>query len=108
MLGGFCGIMIFTALGDKIWKWLDEAHWYRAYKKRNPSKYKSRKRILKIRDQYGLWGIAFLSPILLSVPGGCLLASRFYKNHGKIYFAMAISVILWVWGSGLFLSVLVS
>jgi hypothetical protein len=103
-LGGFTGMFIFTTLGEKMWIWLDTFEWYKKYKKNNPSTIKSRRRLIHIKNKYGLWGVSFLSPILLSIPGGCLLASRFYSNKGRIYFRMSVSIIVWVWVSGALLN----
>lgn len=96
--GGFTGVIIFTRTGEKIWEW-----WDKLTSDKNKSKNISIKKIRRfiiIRNKYGLWGIALLSPILLSVPGGCMLAARFYKNTKLIYLRMFIAIVIWVWGSG--------
>lgn len=51
--------------------------------------------IVKTRLKYGLWGIAFLTPILLSIPLGTFLANRYYKNKKSVLFSLAVSVICW-------------
>ncbi|HPS45578.1 MAG TPA: hypothetical protein PKZ21_00270 [Bacteroidales bacterium] len=51
--------------------------------------------IVKTRLKYGLWGIAILTPILLSIPLGTFLANRYYKNKKSVIFSLAISVVCW-------------
>jgi len=99
-IGGYIGVIIFSNVGQKLWDWLGQFAWYRSYIERNPSTIKSRRRIVYIKNKYGLWGISFLSPIILSIPGGCILAARFYSNKSRIFYRMAISITIWVWGSG--------
>jgi hypothetical protein len=52
--------------------------------------------IVKIRIRYGMWGIIVLSPIILSIPFGALLGTKYFPNrHGFIpYMILSISV----WG----------
>lgn len=52
--------------------------------------------IVKIRKRYGMWGIIVLSPIILSIPIGALLGTKYFPNkHGFIpYMILSISV----WG----------
>jgi hypothetical protein len=51
--------------------------------------------IVNLRRKYGLWGIAILTPVLLSIPLGTFLASKYFKNKKSILFSLAISVIGW-------------
>lgn len=108
-LGGFSGTIVFTRLGNNLWIWLETFGWYRSYQANSKkASIASRRRLINIKNKYGLAGIAFLSPILLSIPGGCILASRFFKNRTSIYIHMFVSIIIWVWGSGLALYFLVN
>lgn len=51
--------------------------------------------IAKIRRRYGMWGIIVLSPILLSIPIGALLGSKYFTHrHGFIPF-MILSISIW-------------
>ncbi len=51
--------------------------------------------IVNTRRKYGLWGIAILTPILLSIPLGTFLASKYFKNKKSILLSLAISVVCW-------------
>jgi len=51
--------------------------------------------IIRIRQKYGMWGIIVLSPIILSIPIGALLGSKYFsKSHGFIPF-MILSISVW-------------
>jgi hypothetical protein len=49
----------------------------------------------KIRNKYGLLGIIILTPILLSIPLGTMLANRYYSTKKRIPLYLIISVICW-------------
>ncbi|PKP47394.1 MAG: hypothetical protein CVT95_05715, partial [Bacteroidetes bacterium HGW-Bacteroidetes-12] len=51
--------------------------------------------IITLKTKYGLIGISTLSPIFFSIPLGCFLASRFYRNEKKTVFIMLLGVLFW-------------
>jgi len=63
----------------------------------HPKKNFSRKNkfIVLTRKKYGLWGIAALTPILLSIPLGTFLAIKYYRNKKNVLFTLALSVVCW-------------
>jgi hypothetical protein len=51
--------------------------------------------IVKIRRRYGMWGIIVLSPVILSIPIGALLGTKYFPNrHGFIPW-MILSISVW-------------
>ena len=44
-----------------------------------------KKRILKIRNKFGILGIAFFAPLILSIPLGSIIVARLYGNHVRVY-----------------------
>lgn len=89
--GAFIGSSMFTYLSERIFDW---------WNKRFPSKLKQHKirkirKIIKVKQKWGLSGIAFLAPVLLSYPGGCFIAVKFFKNPLKIILSMTLSASLW-------------
>lgn len=59
-----------------------------------------RRRFVKIWRRYGVPGVAFFTPILLSPPGGAILANAFGgKRH---------EIIKWMWISGAFWSLILT
>ncbi len=51
--------------------------------------------IVRIRNSYGLWGIVIATPVLLTIPLGALLASKYYSHKKNIVFYMIISIVGW-------------
>jgi len=56
---------------------------------------KGNRRFIKIKNKYGLIGISALTPILLSIPLGCFLASRFYKGKKTTIPIMLAGIVFW-------------
>lgn len=53
------------------------------------------KRVIKVKQKFGLAGIAFITPILLSTPIGAYLAERFFKNKRKIILYLSAATVIW-------------
>ncbi|NBU62136.1 MAG: hypothetical protein EBS26_04495, partial [Bacteroidia bacterium] len=47
------------------------------------------------KTRFGLLGLSLVSPLVLSIPLGTLIAKKFYKNNFKIITYMSVSVIAW-------------
>ena len=94
-VGGILGIYFFAFLSEKIMSW-----WKRVFRKiriraRNPKKSKriftkKNRRIIRIKQRYGLPGIAMITPFLLSIPLGVFLVVRYYHSR-KIKFTYLIA-----------------
>ena len=91
ILGGITGIIVFTYLGSYMRAWL-----LKTYPKRFSKKFNRGSRFLvRIKQHSGLAGIAFLTPILLSIPVGVMLALDLSHQKRKIVTSMALSCIFW-------------
>ena len=53
------------------------------------------KLVVRVKQRFGLWGIAFITPPLLSIPVGTIIASSLWKQKGRVLFALTLSVIFW-------------
>ena len=90
VIGGVIGVFIFSYLSEKISRFLS-------------SKLKSRRKkrgvkkavAIKTARKYGLFGIAFLTPIFLSIPIGTYLALYFFPNKKKTIPILITSVVGW-------------
>lgn len=51
--------------------------------------------IIKMRSTYGLWGIIFATPFLLSIPLGAFLANKYYSHKKHIVLYMIFSIVGW-------------
>lgn len=59
-------------------------------------KFTYRNRItIKIVRKYGLLGIVVLTPIVLSIPIGTFIATRFYASNRYLVLYLSVSVIFW-------------
>ena len=84
--GMMTSVIIFTYFGDWIRK--------RFFKSKNHFASKKR-RFSGILEKYGLPGIAFLSPIILTPIGGTLLAVSSGNPRERIIFFMFLSASVW-------------
>jgi len=90
IVGGMIGIVLFTYLTVPV---------KRLYKKLFPKKVrkftKMNRRIIRIRQRFGLWGIALITPPIFSIPVGAIVASSMYSNKKRIFATMFVSVLGW-------------
>jgi hypothetical protein len=94
--GAILGTIVFTYLSAGILKWWNQLKekWFTS---KHPKKIftKSNRRVLRIKQRFGLTGIAILTPIFLSIPIGAFLAERFYKDKKKVIGYLSISALFW-------------
>lgn len=93
--GGITGNVLFTYLSAAIIK---KIHNYRAkrhliHKKQIFTKFN--RRVIHIKQRFGLYGIAFITPLFLSTLFGAFLAERFFKDKKKIILYLSISTLFW-------------
>lgn len=97
-LGGFTGVLIFVGVSDfLIKKFRLIKHKQDGVKVKSSKKMFTRKNrlIITVKQRFGLLGIAGLTPLLFSIPIGCFIATRYFKNKQKIIIYMFASVLLW-------------
>ena len=94
--GGITGTIIFTNISAVLMKWWHKAKMQYFRSHRHPKVFtKANRRIIRIKKRFGIWGIALISPIGLSIPVGTFIAERFYKDKKKVIFVFSIAVIFW-------------
>ena len=124
VLGGMLGVVVYTVFSDKIHQgWLMiKLKFKRTFN--NNSNYsepvadidtpvkikytyvdshqqpkkvftKRNRRIVTIFRKYGLFGIAFLTPVILSIPIGTIIANSLEPKKRKIFLFMFISILFW-------------
>ena len=96
-IGGCVGSVFFVVLSDKLVKNIQKMKEKRQETKTKPQKVFTRKNkfIISIKMRFGLAGIVALGPVLISIPIGCYLAVRYFKDKQKIIAYMFVSVLLW-------------
>jgi len=95
---GTFGIIAFMFLSSGLlqaWNWFKRKTGL--FKRKKPRKVFSKKsrRWVKVKTKFGLFGIAALTPILLSIPIGCFIAMRYYKNKKKVFLYLFLAVVAW-------------
>lgn len=94
IFGGMLGVIVFSYFGDALknaWNSL-----FHKNKKNNKIHINRIKRtIVRVRKGYGLAGIAFLTPLILTVPVGSMLASSLYKNRLQVFSYMFAAFTFW-------------
>ena len=92
--GGITGNIIFTNLSATILKWIDA---YKLKRNKNHKKTvftKSTRRFVNIKRNFGLAGLAFITP-LIGQPVGAFFAEKFFKDKRKVIIYLSASVVVW-------------
>ncbi len=90
--GGLLGVVVFALFGEVILYGLG------FLKKSDEDKIRINKnirRIVKIRRKFGIWGIAFLTPVLLTVPVGAMVGILIEPRIRVLLSYMAVSFVAW-------------
>ena len=53
------------------------------------------RKFVKIWSRYGLFGVSFITPVLLSIPLGTIILNAFEDNKQKIFIYMFFSILFW-------------
>ena len=100
-VGGTAGIYFFAFLSAKLINW-----WKRTFRRSNrkiledeqqEKKVFTRRnrRIVRTKMEYGLIGIAVITPFLLSIPVGVFLVVRYYRNKRYKFLYLVAANVLW-------------
>lgn len=96
-IGGLLGIIVFTLISKGILRVFDVI-WPRKFickKKKRKTFSKRNRRLVLIKTRYGLPGIIILTPILLSIPIGVFLNTKYYGQKKISYLYLLLSQIGW-------------
>lgn len=53
------------------------------------------RKFVRIWKRYGLIGVSFLTPVIISIPIGTIIANAFEANKKKIFMYMFFSILFW-------------
>ena len=125
ILGGMIGVVFFSYLSDLIFKiWDYIKHSFRktfsnknntfstpvadvdgkiiinySYIETGKSKKKvfnpRNRRLVRIWSEWGILGIAFITPVLLSIPLGTIITTRLVHSKKKVFIYMFCSILFW-------------
>lgn len=96
--GGMTGISFFYFFGaiaiDRIEKWRNMVR--KRTGKREPRIFSRRnRRVIHIKHRFGLIGLVIVTPCILSIPIGCVVAAKFYRHNRLTYPLLLVATILW-------------
>lgn len=105
-LGGTLGVLVFAFVGDIIrryWRYFTmlfvapfSRRTYKQLVHARGKRFNRRKRfVVRIKDRFGLFGIAFVTPCIISIPVGTILAMNLYKNRKKVILYIMVSLVAW-------------
>jgi ABC-type antimicrobial peptide transport system permease subunit len=98
MVGGIFGVLFFYFLSSGIMFLMAKVS-SRFSVNRTPSKKRAftwkNRMIVKVKRDYGLIGLAAITPTMLSIPVGTFLAARFFPNTPKVLTYLIASVMVW-------------
>ena len=96
LFSGTLGIIFFIGVSDVLLRFI---HWisdrFQIGKKKKNTFSKRNRMLVKVMKSYGLLGIAFLSPIILSLPVGTFIALRYYKDKKQVFIYLWLGVLFW-------------
>lgn len=87
--GAILGVWVFTFFGTEIRKWLD-----RRFPRKRQMSFRRRRKIVQFWRKYGVWGVAFMGPVL-SPPVSVGVAIAFREHPRRIIMAMTVSILFW-------------
>lgn len=95
--GGLIGIVIFALISKGVIRLIDLYRSDKDQKKKQNKKIFTRKnrRFVRIINNYGFPGIVVLTPVLLSIPVGVYLNTKYYSGKKFSYFYIFLGQIGW-------------
>ncbi len=96
--GGIMGVLFFYFLSSAMMVFVHKFNARfrpnRVVKKKRSFTWKNRL-IVRVKRDYGIIGLAAITPTMLSIPVGTFLAARFFDNPREVLPYLIISVMCW-------------
>ncbi len=96
-IGGLAGIIVFTLFSKVLLRIVDDL-WSKnlPYKKRTKKIFTGRnRRLIFLKNKIGLPGIIILTPVLLSIPVGVFLITKYFARRKISYLYLFAMQIVW-------------
>jgi len=95
-LGSISGILFFYYFGRAVFSAIDR--WRASHRKTKYIKkvFTRRNRlVVKVKSKFGIIGLTFLTPCIISIPIGCIIAAKFY-HHSKLVIPLLLAfTVMW-------------
>ena len=97
--GGISGVLAFSFFSNYIfqaWDFIISSLGFKVIQTKPKRRFTKASRIYtKIIKSYGLIGVALITPTIISIPVGTVLALKLFPDKRKVIFTLSISVLLW-------------
>lgn len=97
--GGISGVLAFSFFSNYIfraWDFIISSLGFKVIQTKPKRRFTKASRIYtKIIKNYGLIGVALITPTIISIPVGTVLAIKLFPDKRKVIFTLSISVFLW-------------
>ncbi len=109
--GGMAGILVFYNFGHLVFEYFDRFlhRRYQQFGKTAPARKNFTRRnrwVVAIKGKFGLIGLALITPTLLSIPIGSMIAARFFYNKRRTLPYLLLSTVLWTFALSFFFAYL--
>ncbi|MGD1846158.1 MAG: hypothetical protein ACFB10_12265 [Salibacteraceae bacterium] len=94
--GGWFGVLIFHFFGSYLLAaiaWLVNLVRYSGKKRKKFTLIN--KTVVRVKSRFGLWGVAVITPVLLSIPLGVVLSVRYFGAQTRNLWPFFITVAVW-------------
>lgn len=95
IIGGSLGVLVFTFSSQYVYKIIDFTTKPFRSKKKISKKKNGNQLAEKIAKKYGLVGLSIVTPSIISIPIGTLLAIKLFPDKKKVISFLIFSVIIW-------------
>jgi len=86
--GGLISFFLFFYFG----RWIKDTF----FSKKDRKKFSKKNRlIIKVKNAYGLWGIAIITPSILGIPIGAILAAAFFGKGKQTIVIFVFWILFW-------------
>lgn len=95
LVGSFLGICIFYLFGKvvigRLTQWVFKGKKLKVFTKRNRAVVRFKNKL----GRWGVWGIAFMTPVILSIPIGSLITAKYYGSKKTTIYILLASATIW-------------
>lgn len=94
--GGVSGAFFFLFIWAKILNLWNVHIVKKDFSIQKPFKISKRKRkMIRIKNSYGYWGIVITTPILLSIPFGAFILMQYFNRKRYKFLHLSLVIVLW-------------
>lgn len=91
--GGIIGVVVFFFSGSAMFAFINDR--FSSGQKQKKTFSKKNRFLIKVKSSWGLIGLAIISPSVISIPLGSLLAARYFRNDKRTLPVFIAAIIFW-------------